>query len=397
MKNRLILIAIFSIFTSYSAFSKNKQWSCINEKGQTVFTIEAMQVYDFHNGLAKIYKNTLINNAWITGYGYINRQGEVVIPCNLKEADNFVGDYTWVKFTNDNNYTLLHKTGTIIPTKGYNKVGSFFDFQTDICAVYEDGKMGFIDITGQEVISCKYSGLSSFSNGLASVCLYDSEVNKYGYINKKGEVIISMKYRQTGPSSFDNGLARVSVNGQTVLIDTVGKIVFKTSHGNIQGVSGNLISVFKNSDRTNWGWVNFKDEIIIPQKYEAARRFNKDGLAIVELNGLKGVINTTGKIVIPIKYETVYCNSTDDGFIMGVFPSKEVESLISSKKEYYDKNFNLLKLEQIGYIKHAIKTAYMPFYQNGKWGYLNRDFSVLIPATYKKVNLFHEGLAFVRQ
>ncbi len=395
---RLIFIAFIIFFgTSNLGWSKNKLWQCINEKGQTVFTINAMQVYDFHNGLARVYKNTLVNNAWVTGYGYINRKGEVVIPCNLKRANDFIGDYTWVKLANQDYYTLIHKSGKIIPTKPYKKVGYFYKFQTDICAVYENGKMGFIDMTGKEIIPCKYSGANFFKNGLVSVCLYDSQERKYGYINKTGEVIIPLKFKQTSASSFDNGFARVKVNGKTVLIDTTGKVVFKTIHGNIQSVHNHLISVFKGKNRTNWGWVNFKDEVVIPQKYAHATSFNDDGLAVVELNGLKGVINTSGKIVVPLKYKTVYCNLSEDGFIMGVYPSKETLSLMEEKKDYFDAKYNLIDVKSLGiqFVQHANGTDYLPFKQNEKWGFLNRNFQVVFRAQFKKVKLFSEGLAFV--
>ncbi len=397
MKNLFIALTLIFMFNSHSSLAKNKVWNCINQQGQTVFTINAMHVYNFHNGLALVYKNTLVNNAWVTGYGYINQRGEVVIPCNLKKANDFIGDYTWVMLPNQDHYTLINKSGQIIPTKPYKKVGYFYDFQKDICAVYENEKMGFIDMTGKEIIPCKYLGLNYFENGLCSVSLYDSESSKYGYINKKGEVVIPINFKQAGPSNFEEGYARVKVNGKTVLIDTTGKVVFKTIHGNIQSVNGDLISVFSGRNRTNWGWVNFKDKIIIPQKYAHATSFNKDGLAVVELNGLKGVIDMTGKIVIPIKYKTVYCDVTDDGFIMGVYPTKENKSLMESKRDYYDKDYNLINISQYQYVQHANGSSLIPFQQHDQWGFLNKAYQIVIPAQFKKVKTFSEGLAFVRK
>jgi hypothetical protein len=50
-----------------------------------------------------------------------------------------------------------------------------------------NGKHGFIDKTGEEIIPLKYdSDYSSFSEGLAGV-----ELNKkYGFIDKTGKVVI---------------------------------------------------------------------------------------------------------------------------------------------------------------------------------------------------------------
>jgi hypothetical protein len=41
----------------------------------------------------------------------------------------------------------------------------------------------------------------------------------------------------------------------------------------------------------------------------------------VEREGLNGVIDTTGRIVMPLRYETVYADISKDGFFVGVYPS----------------------------------------------------------------------------
>ncbi|OQY04394.1 MAG: hypothetical protein B6I20_03110 [Bacteroidetes bacterium 4572_117] len=390
------LVLNLFILLSISATAKNKTWACINEKGETVFTIKAINVYDFHSGLAKVYKHTLVNNKWITGYGFIDKTGRVVIECNLKKAQDFSAPVTWVKFKNQDYYSLIDKKGNIIPTKKYKKTGSFYSFQKDICAVYENSKMGFIDITGKEVIPCKYLGASVFSEGLASVCDYNSIKGEYGFINKKGEEIIPLKFIQSGTSSFHNGFARAQVQGRTVLVDKTGKIVFKTSKGNIQGYNHNLIRVFTKSIRNGWGWLNMKNVFVIKPIYDKAKPFNEDGYAIVEKNRLKGLIDTTGKILIDFKYKTVYADYKKDGFYMGVYPNKEHKSLFDSKKDYFDADFKIINTTNYKHVSSAKQGDLLPFTNiNGKTGYLNRQFELVIQAKYSRAKTFSEGLAWV--
>ena len=54
----------------------------------------------------------------------------------------------------------------------------------------EDGRYGFIDQTGAEVIPFKYDYVFNFSNGLAMIQLY----GKWGYIDKTGTEVITCKY-----------------------------------------------------------------------------------------------------------------------------------------------------------------------------------------------------------
>ncbi|MGB1102483.1 MAG: WG repeat-containing protein [Crocinitomicaceae bacterium] len=394
MRQLLLLLALLIYIIGYS---KNKNWTCINENGETIFRIEAMRVYEFKNGLARVYKNTLVNNQWVTGYGYINQKGEVVIPCDLEKAMDFESDVTWVKKKGEDFYRMINKQGKIIPTKEYKKVKNFFDFQKDTCAVFEDGKMGFVDSTGKERIPCKYAGSSVFTEGLASVCLANAKEEAYGFINRNGEAVIPLAYKQAGSSSFRKGLARASVGGSTVLVDKTGKIVFQTKKGNIQGHNYGRILVITKPNRRGWGWLDFNDKFVINPEYDYAQNFNEDGFAIVEKNGLKGVIDTTGKVIIPLEYETVYHDITKDGFFAGVLPSKGgAISMANAQKHYFDKNLDRIELDNIKYIMSARYGNRIPFSDmNNRKGYLNRNFEIAIPAIYSRNEFFIEGLAWV--
>ena len=59
-------------------------------------------------------------------------------------------------------------------------------FSEGFAAVKLNGKYGFIDKTGREVIPCKYDYTFKFSEGFAAV-----ELNgKYGFIDKKGKPLL---------------------------------------------------------------------------------------------------------------------------------------------------------------------------------------------------------------
>jgi hypothetical protein len=86
--------------------------------------------------------------------------------------------------------------------------------------VTRNGKYGFIDRTGKEIISPQYESANSFSEGLASV-----GNSKFGFIDKTGKVIIEFKYDVNynfSDSSFKNGFARVTLNGNEIYIDKNG-------------------------------------------------------------------------------------------------------------------------------------------------------------------------------
>ena len=83
--------------------------------------------------------------------------------------------------------------------------------------VKRQGKYGYIDTTGKEVIPLKFSSASGF---------YDSDVtwvsidNKYGYIDRTGKQVIAIQFDEA--QSFFEGLARVKISDKWGYIDKSG-------------------------------------------------------------------------------------------------------------------------------------------------------------------------------
>ena len=83
-----------------------------------------------------------------------------------------------------------------------------------------NGKYGFIDKTGKEVIPIKYDDANSFSEGLAMVRLD----KKYGFIDKTGKEVIHIKY-DDAYSFSEISLALVKLEGKLFYINPKGECV----------------------------------------------------------------------------------------------------------------------------------------------------------------------------
>ena len=79
-----------------------------------------------------------------------------------------------------------------------------------------NGKYGFIDKSGTEVIPCKYDWAFSFSEGRACVQLN----GKYGFIDKSGTEVTPCKYDYANP--FSEGLACVKLNEKLGTVNKSG-------------------------------------------------------------------------------------------------------------------------------------------------------------------------------
>lgn len=114
--------------------------------------------YPFREGMGRICRDGR--------YGFVNRRGEVCIPCQYEEAG---------------------------------------DFSEGLTAVRKKGKVGYVDRAGKVVVPFRYDHAGPFSEGRAMV-----EANeKAGYIDKKGRMVIEPRFFEAHP--FKNGLAKVSM------------------------------------------------------------------------------------------------------------------------------------------------------------------------------------------
>lgn len=217
-------------------------------------------------------------------------------------------------------------TKKIISNYSYDQASSFVE---GMARVNRNGLFGFINTKGEEVISCKYIHANDFSEGLVSVSIGTQEITentiwvrdeKYGVIDKTGQKIIPFEFLEF--DNFKNGIARA-----------------------------------RDLATRKWGWVDNKGKWNIIPKFEYAADFNDLGMAMVVVdNQSKGYINRQGNFVInPVYYEL-------GDFIDGIAIAKNW-----GQKEKY----------------------------NGKYGYINSKGETIVPFIYDKVEGFSENLALV--
>ena len=115
--------------------------------------------------------------------------------------------------------------------KKYEYMAPFFDGLARVCL---NGKSGFIDKSGKEVIPCVYNDAGDFFDGLARVCIGDWETGKCGFIDKTGKEVIPCEY--DGVSVFSDGVAGVALNEKRGIIDKTGKYILPCVYDDIKYV-----------------------------------------------------------------------------------------------------------------------------------------------------------------
>ncbi|OEK05933.1 WG repeat-containing protein [Roseivirga misakiensis] len=162
-------------------------------------------------------------------------------------------------------------------------------FLNDIDFGDDDAEEKISDLTIKEVLINtermqydwdKYSGLVPVKGA-----------NKYGYVNKEGDVIIQPLYDLA--STFSQGLAAVVQNGKSGFINIKGEVIVPITYEEVRSFSEGLAAV-KNDGK--WGFIDQKGATVIPFEYVEAYFFTNN-LANVALNGEFFYINKQGEKV----------------------------------------------------------------------------------------------------
>lgn len=145
-----------------------------------------------------------------------------------------------------------------------------------------------------------------------------------------------------------------------------------------------------------WGFCDKNKKIVIPCKYDEAYPFNGK-FARVTLYAKKhlndGLINMEGKEITPIKYDRIFSCGKD------LFVLKE---LIKNEELYSIANLSGKEVQIIGPLKYKFYYEY-PYFRNGleavtfngKFGFINKSGTAVIPPQYDDVKSFYKGIAAV--
>ena len=213
------------------------------------------------------------------------------------------------------------------------------DFKTDYIPKRE--KWGFINKKGQLVIEGKYEEAKNFKEGLAAVRLDKA----WGFISKKGKLMIPNQYQEV--NDFSDGLARVKPYGKPyAFINRKGRVILQDLQ-NAQNASEGYIAFQTN---TKWGYYRTDGSMLKTAQFDHAESF-KDGYARVQVDGLYGIIDTSGAYLIEPQYEKI----------------------------------------------HLPKDQRIRFKTNNKWGFLDLNSNVVIAPQFTNARDFNEGLAVVRE
>ena len=317
--------------------------------------------------------------------------------------------------------------------------------RTVVASTWAGDRYGYVNAGGKIVVKPQFAAAGEFHDGLSAA----KEVNgRFGYINKSGQFVIKPQF--TEASAFHDGVAAVSVEGGPsekygALIDRTGHFLQKSR---LAGRPVELGSVYSMELSGKLGLVNKKGQWVAPPQFnkieaigdrarysgynnygadfvndqpEAERSVRSD--YFLAWNDARcGVIDSSGKIVIPLKFSQIcdYSNGvalvlvdSKYGFVDAagnyiVEPHLQEATKFAGLTAIRDENgWSVINLKGkaaqtapfdaplVSRNYEWMSEGLAPVFIKGKIGYLNSKGELAIPPRFELATGFKEGYAEV--
>lgn len=198
-------------------------------------------------------------------YGYKNDHGHLILDYQYK-AMKKEGKYIYARKDKKSSWGVYDSNGSLIIPHMYKDI--LMKSSEGVWGVKKGSKWGFVNTSNETVIPFKYGDAGAFADGLAPV----KKGGRYGYIDIKNNVKIPFKYRMA--NEFCDGYARVGKQaGYGWWLSCL-----------VLGPYGVEITLLLRDQYIKYGYIDTTGKLVVPMKYKSAPlAFDHNGLARVSI------------------------------------------------------------------------------------------------------------------
>jgi hypothetical protein len=321
-----------------------------------------------HTSFSQKYAAAVLDDEF---WGYIDETGSFILQPMYNMAKDYNSGVGLIK--NLDEWYYVNRNGSII-----NNTGNYiarYNFSEGFARVEQNNLWGFINTKGEIVIQPKFTAVRDFKNDIAAVRLED----KWGYIDKSGNYFVNPKFY--GAKDFNDGGAMVKdKTGWVYLNATKSTFPSNREYEIRKEFSNEMAAVLKDK---LWGYINANGDMLIQAQFDDADKFI-DGFAPVKIDKFWGYINKKGEFLVPTIFEVA--KEFNEG--MALVRDHGIYFYINTSGDEIGRNSNYI-------VKYNFHDGLARIIQNGKWGFIDKEGKIIIPAIYNKVEDFSNGFAAV--
>lgn len=169
-----------------------------------------------------------------------------------------------------------------------------FDERENMTIISRDGFFGYRNESTGKIIQPVYDEARPFGDGVAAVRI----MKKWMLIDTEGVVVAKLDgFSDIG--TFKNGMARAQKGKKQGFIDKTGEIIISLLYDSVRNFSEGLAGV---STGGKYGFIDAEGKFIIKPRFDSVLDFH-EGLAVAETGGKFGYIDQNGDFVIAPQFD----------------------------------------------------------------------------------------------
>ncbi len=344
-------------------------WGYIDSLGKTVIPPQYSEIKAYRAGHA------VVNDG--EKWGVVNRKGKAVVPFRYDAIDFLKGSEQPLLKVHIQSfqYGLLDTLGNIAIEARFEEIGTYSE---DMVAVQQGGQWGFVNRAGQQVIPNRYQQVQAFQEGMAAVKLD----GKWGFIDKEGNVLVSFQFGRVG--NVSNGLFWATTDSGISYFNTEGQPTIAGPFDQAYDFEGTIARVV---EERKFGLIDATGNYIVRPKFIDINNFDENGLAIVRYGTDRvryGILNTSGDLI------------TGSGGYNDIRPYAEGRAAVKVKDKYgyIDTNGKLVVPADYARVSTFVEGR-AAVQINGECGYIDRNGNIIVDLAYSKCLAFNSGRAVV--
>lgn len=283
MNNKLFnlfrfLTMMFLLAIGMTAQASNHDCETRDQLQATILKGKYRYIDCFVEGLAAVNQEDGSSNGI---YGFINKQGELVLPMKYSYTRGFNGD-GWALVSQGNNQYFIDKTGKIM-----------------------------LDVS-------QYDDVWAFRKGLADVATRNQAIHGYAphmayarsCIDKTGKLLIPLIYtsldcQELAEKNQTKAMKAIPEGYAMGVIDKDNRVIIPFEYNYLEEQKNKIYIAVKNCQglmhfgmigRCRFGLIDANNQILLPFEYDRIGHFH-NGLAIIHKGAQWGIVNEKGQIV----------------------------------------------------------------------------------------------------
>lgn len=361
----------------------------MNRRGQVRLFDKVIKIGPFHHGLAVVtfrnYKTAILkkNGTWakpkvdaeinrITSFeggvalfqsknkwGVMDTLLEAKIPAIYDDLERIKGSDLYLVSQKGQRFSYYDQEGHFIFEKQAIASGVFSEER--VWLQNGEEKYAIYDAKGREIVPYELSRASDFQEGLAAVA---ARGHRWGFIDKQGNWLMD-GYEHTLPFAF--GLAPAK-------------------------------------QKRRYGYLNHEEDWMISPRYRNAFSFQEPGISVVRKRSKYGVIDTTGRRVLKMRYRHIEIRTDHIWTMKGGrvryydWEGKRIDVLGTNRQDSTDSvsmqevHMHLTQLHA-GKIKSTSEGIWI-YHQDEQFGLLNASGDVIVPVEFDNIGVAEKGKTY---